>query len=267
MQPPIPPTTIQLAYYGDLRAMVLYAQQLVKRDIVPRLGDMLPASKEDAARLDAAAHPISSIIASMLDAWHKRFTGPKISKAASKAAAAASQHSERQLFKQIKSGLGIQLESVGDKHMQKRLDDFTTENVALIKTVPEEYFGQVKDVVLAGIKAGQRADQVAADLVERGNVAENRAKLIARDQIGKFTGALTQARQTDLGVERFTWQTMGDERVRPAHAERNGKEYSWSNPPGDAGDPGDGATPGQGIQCRCFAAPVLSGILDALEGR
>jgi len=45
---------------------------------------------------------------------------------------------------------------------------------------------------------------------------------------------------------RYTWRTVGDDRVRPEHAARDGKIFDWSNPP-------DGGHPGEAENCRCWA--------------
>ncbi|QJE73761.1 minor capsid protein [Aerophototrophica crusticola] len=47
----------------------------------------------------------------------------------------------------------------------------------------------------------------------------------------------------------YVWRTMRDERVRPSHAERDGKVFRWSDPP-------QGGHPGEASNCRCWAEPV-----------
>jgi SPP1 gp7 family putative phage head morphogenesis protein len=95
-------------------------------------------------------------------------------------------------------------------------------------------------------------------------VAESRAKLIARDQVGKLFGAIQEARQVGLGIDRYTWRTSNDNRVRDTHEKREGESYSWNDPPGDLSDPGDGGHPGFPINCRCWAEPDLTAILENL---
>ncbi len=48
---------------------------------------------------------------------------------------------------------------------------------------------------------------------------------------------------------RYTWRTVGDNRVRNRHAENDGKVFAWDNPP-PTGHPGDDHN------CRCWAEPV-----------
>lgn len=88
-------------------------------------------------------------------------------------------------------------------------------------------------------------------------IAENRAKLIARDQTAKMNSSFNRVRQTDVGIEQYEWQTAGDERVRDSHAEKDGQIFSWDSPPEDTGHPGED------IQCRCVAIPFFD--LDAEE--
>lgn len=37
-----------------------------------------------------------------------------------------------------------------------------------------------------------------------------------------FSGAINKLRQIDLGIEEYIWETVGDEKVRDAHAGKNG---------------------------------------------
>jgi len=51
----------------------------------------------------------------------------------------------------------------------------------------------------------------------------------------------------DLGNKYYKWVTMHDNRVRPAHQEREGRIFAWDDPPSDG-------HPGWAIRCRCSAA-------------
>lgn len=128
------------------------------------------------------------------------------------------------------------------------------ENVRLIKAATVEYFDQVEDILTDPANEGLAVDELAALLEERGGVSESRAELIARDQTTKLNGALNQMRQEGAGIERYVWSTSRDERVRPTHAELEGTEQAWDDPPDIDGE---ALNPGEDIQCRCVALPVL----------
>lgn len=67
-----------------------------------------------------------------------------------------------------------------------------------------------------------------------------------------FSGLINELRQRELGVERYTWRAQNDERVRDTHADRNGQDFGWDDPP-------VGGHPGQDYNCRCLAVPIVPG--------
>lgn len=150
------------------------------------------------------------------------------------------------------------------------IDEFTAENLQLIKDIGPEITSQVESELIEAVRNGQRAEVFKDIVAERLSVGESRAQLIARDQIGSMTGRITEARQTDLGVTRYRWSTSQDERVvgtpggfypdvsSPAmhgnHYEREGEIFTWSDAPLDG-------HPGRPIQCRCIADPVIEDLL------
>lgn len=138
--------------------------------------------------------------------------------------------------------------------LKESLDKFLKENITLIKSIPEENLFQIEKIIKAGIQEGIPPERMAKDISQRLEVAKSRGNLIARDQINKLNGQITQKRQENIGVKSYTWITVGDERVRPEHSERNGKIFAWSDAP-------SGGHPGSEINCRCSASPILDDVL------
>ena len=133
------------------------------------------------------------------------------------------------------------------------LDLYTSwagENAGLITSIDAQYFDQVRDVIVEAVREGRTTREIAGLLRERYEVSRSRAKFIARDQIAKLNGQITQQRQTALGVLRYKWSTSLDERVRPTHRVLEGKIFAWAKPPSVG-------HPGQDYQCRCVAIPIL----------
>lgn len=270
---PVPPTGIQVSYYAELKRMVAYARKLVEKRLLPVLPDLLgraAAQRGDsisqAVHLDAeGGNPqrrVNKIIRGMESALSKAFPHDRLEALAERVAEATSEHQKAELLRQVKSTVGVDLKNIADRKLRPRVKQFAAENVALIKTIPQQLFADVEKRVLSGMRQGLRHEELAEQLQERFGVSESRAKLIARDQVLKFNGELNKVRQQDLGVTRFVWRTVHDNRVREVHSERDGKTYSWDDPPGDESDPGDGSFPGEGINCRCWSEPVISDLVD-----
>jgi SPP1 gp7 family putative phage head morphogenesis protein len=98
--------------------------------------------------------------------------------------------------------------------------------------------------------AGSSVRTIQKAIMQRVPITANRAKLIAQDQTLKLHSKMSQERLKDIGVTKYIWRTVGDNRVRPHHRDRNGKTYSWNKPPSDG-------HPGQPVRCRCRAEPVF----------
>lgn len=129
------------------------------------------------------------------------------------------------------------------------------ENIKLIKSIPSQYLDQLHGKIVAAVRAGRPSKAIAEVVRETFDLPRNRAKLIARDQIGKLNGQLTMARQRNIGVESYVWRTSLDERVREEHKAREGEKFSWDEPPKDG-------HPGNPINCRCSAEAVFPDLED-----
>jgi len=123
------------------------------------------------------------------------------------------------------------------------------QNVRLIKSIPNQYYGDVERVIYKGIRQGKSVSKIKASLDDVLSKASGRTKTITMDQVGSLQGSLTKKIHSDLGLDKFRWWTMGGERVRASHVPRHGNIYSWNDLPG-------GEYPGSAINCRCFASPA-----------
>lgn len=226
-----------------------------------------------ALRLDIAPGPCGCIFAPRLDAGESKRVRDLMAAAAERlrnavpprnvedlarsVASSTSTYQRQQLGRQVKAALGVDLLGT-DRALQTHVEGFVTENVALIKDVPLRIVRDIELLVSRAVASGTRWEDIAADLEKRFGYGADRAKLIARDQVGKLYGQLNAQRQRALGVTRFTWRTVHDERVRDEHQALDGQVFEYANPPAEG-------LPGEPIQCRCTAEPIFTDILDALD--
>jgi SPP1 gp7 family putative phage head morphogenesis protein len=161
-----------------------------------------------------------------------------------------------QLDKQVRAALGVPMALIEPFTVDK-LEQFAAENAALIKSVSERYHDRIRARVNDTFERGATAEQLAEDFVEVDGMAERDARRIARDQIGKLAADFNQARQTELGVTSYIWRSVHDQRVRDEHRQLDGRKFKWSETPPD-GHPGDA------VNCRCFADPDFSPIVDLI---
>lgn len=129
---------------------------------------------------------------------------------------------------------------------------WVSENTRLIKSIPTDELSDMEGIIQRGVMNGSSADTIKKQIQERYGVTERRAKLIAVDQIGKSNAALSQQRLKDAGVKNYIWRGVLDERERPAHRAREGKNF----PVGYVHDDGQIGT---AVRCRCYGEPSWKG--------
>lgn len=127
-----------------------------------------------------------------------------------------------------------------------------------VPPIPKQHFKALEKTIQQGIRNGTRIEAMRDRLEQLKGITTRRAETIARDQVGKYHGNMMQTRQRQLGITGYIWRTVGDERVRESHEQREGERFTWNNPPSDG-------HPGQPINCRCSAEPDLEGALSKLE--
>jgi len=173
---------------------------------------------------------------------------------ATRFATRTSLHQKNQLLRQTKAALGVDL-FIADTGTAALVDGFVAENVALIQSIPEKLLTDVETTVTRGFQRGTNVRDLTSQISDRFGLARNRARLIARDQIGSLVSQLNRVRQASLGVTEYIWRTAGDERVRSEHEDRDGEKFRWDTPPDDG-------HPGEPISCRCTPEPIFDDILS-----
>lgn len=144
---------------------------------------------------------------------------------------------------------------------EELLRKWVSDNVDLIKQVPKESLGKMKEIVYESYMNGVTTTDIVKAIQRQYGIDKRHAKLIARDQTSKLNAALTQHQQRDAGVEKYEWDDSHDKRVRDGHRRLRGMVFSWNSPPETA--KGRRCHPGEDYQCRCCALPVFD--IDKLD--
>lgn len=125
------------------------------------------------------------------------------------------------------------------------------ENVALIKSIPSQYLDKVERAVMDGVRSGQRADTIKNRIRDIHQQSWRRCRTIARDQAQKIINTSDRMRGLDMGIKKYQWRTVEDERVRHTHAENDLKYFRLDTPPPVTGHPGND------VNCRCVMRMLI----------
>ncbi len=153
--------------------------------------------------------------------------------------------------------------SVSGEYYEQIMNAVISENLTLIKSIPQEVLKDMQVALSQGIISGNQKELIK-NLKRIKGVSKDRAVFIARDQIHKAVESFKQVQNTALGIEYYEWLTADDERVSSGlggHAQNNHRIFKYgsneaiishSNKRGYYyGKPGDRPN------CRCIAVGVI----------
>lgn len=143
------------------------------------------------------------------------------------------------------------------KAQQNVLQASVAENVALIKSIPQQYLTGVEGTVMRSINRGFDLGKMAEDLQKQYGVTKRRAYHIANDQGRKATATFARTRSVELGITKGIWKhSAGGKTARQSHKAFDGKEFDLREGH-DFGDDFGPVLPGEAINCRCYYTPVI----------
>lgn len=283
---PLPLDGIQAAYYSAIIAITnrahaafAKAQDQILADLIEQRGDTertdapdrkrwfphrLPPSSEWQRRSEALdARRALHLTAVAQATFEKSLEPTALHAVVARFGKRTNTHQREQLDRQLRSAIGVGLGQI-EKPVRDHLTSWATENVNLIRTVPQRYFARLRAGVEEAYASGMHPTTLAKRFADVHDISLNDAMRIAVDQIGKLNGQLNRERQTSIGIEDYMWRGVRDSRERDNHNDLEGVRCSWSDPPmGGGTDEDEAGHPGSGIQCRCYPEPVLDHLIRA----
>lgn len=240
----------EAAHWARVRnAEATYATQL--RKVARHVGDMV-RQLGDALTTDDLVSMLRRY-ADTLNPWARA--------AAARMIAEVARRDERAWF-QASQKIGLSLrQEIASAPMGDEVRQLLADQVHYISSLPLEAATRVQALALEHATAGRRYEEITRDIMRTGQVTISRANLIARTETARAQSAITQARARYVGSEAYTWRTVRDRDVRPAHKRLEGHVFMWDDPP-VAEDGGQRHHPGEFPNCRCYAEPVLPAVIE-----
>jgi len=136
------------------------------------------------------------------------------------------------------------------------------ENVALIRSIHEDYHKDVEGIVSRNFLKGRDLHSMAEEIAKRGKVTQNRAAFIAHDQANKATAQMNAARQRELGIKFCGWKhSSAGKEPRATHVRAGREQWVYIAGQGiDFGDQFGEVLPGEAINCRCTSYSIIPAI-------
>ena len=221
-------------------------------------------SQKEAAAMDASIGSQARILMNALLARFTQlfsFNARRLAERMTNGAAQTSKTNLHASLKQLSGGLSLKT-GIVPKGMEEIAKAIVAENVALIESIPQEYFKNVTGAVMRSITVGHGLADLVPEIKKYDGQTERRAKNLALDQTRKAYNSINKERMQKIGVKQFEWvHSGGGQKPRESHLKINGHVFDFENlekqqaalgvPPEDQG------IPGYPINCRCTMLPVI----------
>ncbi len=181
-----------------------------------------------------------------------------------------------QYNKSVKSALGVNFPS-DESWWPDARKQWQDTNYEVIRSDIRKYISDINSTTEQAVTNGWSVKMLSEQIMALDSkITKSRAAFIARDQIGKLNGIITQKRMQDIGLTMYEWSSSSDERVRESHAIMDGKLCRWDDATVYSEDGGktwkprpSGAVlmhPGMDYQCRCCALAWFNELIDEADG-
>lgn len=244
VEPLRPPTVAGIRYAKAIRELMREWQAIVWAELEPELANV--AVRRDAPlTLPDVRRKVLGLRSRIVDV----FTSERVGRIVERAGAMVSKFAQRELSRVI----GIPLSEVVPLGT---LAAFRQTNIDKITRLATGELDRVETVLADAQTVGLRVEELAEQIRHQFDVSESYASMLARDQTLKLNAQVSEERQVQVGITRYTWITSRDERVRDEHRELDGTDQEWLVPPVVSAD-GRREHPGRDFGCRCTASPIV----------
>ena len=159
--------------------------------------------------------------------------------------------SRMEFYNRIAAKVGIDVKDlIAREGLQSTTNALVMETAQWVKTLRDESLEKFTNNTLFGMSQGESLDTIVSQFDGVVSERKNHARFLARNQVQNYNSITTKIRAQNLGITKAVWVTAGDERVRPSHDDRDGKEFDLATGLYSSVD-GLDLLPGSDYNCRC----------------
>lgn len=187
----------------------------------------------------------------------KQFNDSRIEAQIRKTLDKVDRKTRQQFYERIAAKIGIDVKAlIATEGMKSTTNALVLETAQWVKTLRDEALEKFTNNTLFAMSQGESLDTIVNQFDTIVSERKNHARFLARNQVQNYNSITTKIRAQNLGIEKAVWETAGDERVRPSHEDRDGKEFDLAEGLYSSVD-GQYLLPGTDYNCRCVAIYVI----------
>jgi SPP1 gp7 family putative phage head morphogenesis protein len=187
----------------------------------------------------------------------KQFSNDRLETISQQMLAKLDKKSREEFYKRVAAKTGINVaDLIAKEGMKSTTNALVAETAQWIKTLRDDTFQKFTNNTLFAMSQGESLDTIVSQFDDVVAERKNHAKFLARNQVQNYNSITTKIRAQNLGITKAIWETAGDERVRPAHEDREGKEFDLAEGLYSSED-GLYLLPGTDYNCRCTYTMII----------
>ena len=184
---------------------------------------------------------------------------------------------EKEFSKTLEKGINVNVPTSAPWWDDMK-SSWAEDNYTLITSNAKNYVSKINTLTEQAIVNGLSPYKLKEEIKKATEgLSDKHCKLLARDQMGKLNGQITQAQMEEIGLDMYVWSTSYDDRVRESHALMEGLLCRYDDATVCSYDNGktwvarpSGAVelhPGQDIQCRCVGLAFYPELQAEISGK
>lgn len=248
-----PDKAFEIKYRQQLQDLLDEMQKDVKRELTAYL-------KRNVAQ-DAVSDTWAQVMKFLRQKWYKRYD-EKSREFARWITDKTRKRTAAQVMRKLKQ-MGMTLKPRYSKQDKEIIKQITDNNVALIKSIPQQYLYTVQQAVNNAFVTGfdmqylnEEIDKIMEPLDAKSN---NKTALLARDQINKTTQQFAIFEAKAVGATKGRWiHVPGKYSSRITHIKMNGKVFNLDDGLYDS-DVHRNVKPGELVYCNCQFSVLIPG--------
>ena len=181
----------------------------------------------------------------------KQFDGKRLDKMVNKYTGKVNRRNQSEFYRRVSTAVGISREELeATEGLTFQINAYQAETQQWVKKMRDDTLQMWTSNTLRLMAEGKGLPEILSQFDGMVEQRKGHAKMVARTQIATFNSLTSKARAQNLGITKAVWRSSADERVRPSHEGRNGKEFDLSKGLYSSLD-GKTLLPGTDYQCRC----------------
>lgn len=275
------PKGIENRYKMKLTAYYKPLIDYVKKFLAENSEQILHGDSSE-VRLDAIPGNTYAKMVKNMEAWITAYfpedpdENTKIYSGMKESAKELKEFEDREFEKQLEKSINVSIKEQSE-WWPTMSENWANTNYKLIRSNASAFTDKINMIVERAVTNGTTVRDLQAEIQKATTgLSDYKCRLLARDQIGKLQGQISQGQMEEIGLDMYIWSTSGDERVRDSHQEMEGLLCRWDDATVYSEDGGkhwiprpSGAVdmhPGQDIQCRCVALAYFPEIESVATG-